>query len=93
MRHEKVLAELCSALAVLALLIACVWLYGTISYTAARRTGEIGIRMAPGAARPDRVDGAATSDRDGGGRTCHQRADCAGHFEVCRIVIIWDETQ
>src|SRR5207302_11183725 len=37
--------------AMLALVIACVGLYGTVAYNVARRTGEIGIRMALGAQR------------------------------------------
>jgi macrolide transport system ATP-binding/permease protein len=49
--QELIFAKLCSAFAVLALVIACVGLYGTVSYNAARRTGEIGIRMALGAQR------------------------------------------
>jgi predicted permease len=49
--QERTFATLCSCFAVLAVLIACVGLYGTMAYSVARRTSEFGIRMALGAER------------------------------------------
>lgn len=49
--REVTFAKLCTGFAVLALLMACVGLYGTMSYNVARQVGEIGIRMALGAQR------------------------------------------
>jgi macrolide transport system ATP-binding/permease protein len=47
--QEIVFARLCSLFAVLALIIACVGLCGTMAYGFAGGTSEIGIRMALGA--------------------------------------------
>jgi macrolide transport system ATP-binding/permease protein len=49
--RELTFAKLCTGFAVLALLMACGGLYGTMSYNVTREVGEIGIRMALGAQR------------------------------------------
>jgi len=49
--QERTFATLCTGFALLAMAIACVGLYGTMPYNVARRSGEIGIRMALGAQR------------------------------------------
>jgi predicted permease len=50
--REITLARLCTIFALLALVIACVGLYGTVAFSVERRTAEIGIRTALGAQRP-----------------------------------------
>jgi ABC-type antimicrobial peptide transport system permease subunit len=49
--RERLVAVLSAAFGGLALLLACMGLYGTLSFQVVRRSREIGIRMALGAAR------------------------------------------
>ncbi|MFN7920762.1 MAG: ADOP family duplicated permease [Bryobacteraceae bacterium] len=53
LRRERMFAWLCGSFGILALALCVVGLYGVMSYAAARRVPEIGMRMALGATRGD----------------------------------------
>ena len=92
--QEIVFARLCSMFAILALTIACVGLYATMAYAVARRTNEIGLRLALGAGRSAVIwmmlrDVCGTRGRWSGNRDSDGCHDVAAH----RVISLRDRAE
>jgi len=84
--QERMMAMLAGGFAVLALALACIGLYGLLTYSVSRRTKEIGIRMALGA----RAQGVVALVVTGGARLVF--AGIAVGFPVAWLTSRWIES-
>ena len=92
--REVTFAKLCTGFAVLALLMACVGLYGTMSYTVARQIGEIRNPNGVGRATGRRgLDGAPARSDHGRCGTRDQRASRDDCVPPSQIVFVPDPVQ
>ena len=88
--QERMLATLAGGFGVLALLLACVGLYGLLAYSVTQRIKEIGIRMALGSTRKNVV--ALILNGSGPAGACGHRRRTAGgvgSIALGRVAALW----